>query len=63
MDGGKTWPHSTNINGDKRAEYSALAHYNNGDLVVAWGYNDVFGHTVGEHILVTTIKTGWCEGA
>jgi hypothetical protein len=62
LDGGKTWPHSININGDKRAEYSSLK-YHSAHLTVAWGYNDNFDSTVGEQILSTVIPTHWCQDA
>ena len=62
LDGGRTWPHSIGVNGDKRAEYSALL-YHSGHLVVAWGWNDNFEHTVGEQVLSTVIPIHWCEGA
>merc|ERR1711907_496611 len=63
LDGGKTWPHSTTINGNQRAEYSTLwLSGSNARLVAAWGWNDSFGHTVGEQILSIVIKTNWCLG-
>lgn len=62
LDGGKTWPHSISINGNQRAEYSDLVYYR-GHVIVAWGWNDNFEHTVGEQILSKVIPIHWCQGA
>lgn len=61
-DGGKTWPHSISVDGEARAEYSSIKLAGN-SLIVTFGWNSVFGHTVGGNILSAVVPTHWCPGA
>jgi len=65
LDGGKSFPHSIVVNGDHRAEYSALHYFGTASgpqLLVAWTYLNTFDTTDGEHILTSVYPIDWCKG-
>ena len=65
LDGGKSFPYSIVVNGDHRAEYSALHYFGTASgpqLLVAWTYLDNFDTTAGEHILTSVYPIDWCKG-
>ena len=51
-DGGRTWPHSTNVNSDHMAGYSSLGVMKQGSqLLVVWDHERDEVHTIGEQPL------------
>ena len=61
-DGGKTWPHSINVNGDKKAGYSSLGVIRQATaLIVVWEHSPHADDPIGENLLVDVIPTDWCK--